>query len=75
MTGENSVSVMRTFASPCSRINASVLASRRMFKALSTAPVIGTPKWDSYRAGIFGAITDTVSPGPMFRLASAEASR
>lgn len=30
-----------------------------MFIALITAPAIGTPKWASYKAGIFGAIIAT----------------
>ena len=65
MTGENSVSVSSTLASPCSRMKAIVSASRRMFSAFSTAPAIGTPKCASKASGTFGAITATVSPRPM----------
>ena len=50
-------------------------ASSRVLSVLSTAPHIGTPKCASYIAGMFGAITATVSPLPMPRRASAEASR
>jgi hypothetical protein len=42
-TGANSVSVSRTFASPCSRMKAIEAGSRRMLSALSTAPHIGIP--------------------------------
>ena len=51
-----------------------VSASKRILRALSTAPVIKTPKCASNNAGIFGAITDTVSPIPTPFLLSAEAS-
>ena len=50
-------------------------ASSRMLSALSTAPIIGTPKCASNIAGMLGSITATVSPLPMPRAASAEASR
>ena len=72
--GENSRSVSKTFVSACSKILASVSASIRIFRVFKTAPVINTPKCASKIAGIFGAITDTVSPLPIPRLLKAEAS-
>jgi hypothetical protein len=50
-------------------------ASSRVFSVLSTAPVIGTPKWASNIAGTFGSITATVSPTPMPRCARELARR
>ncbi|MCY1374792.1 hypothetical protein D9M69_621550 [compost metagenome] len=50
-------------------------ASRRWLIALSTAPASGMPKWASSMAGVLGASTDTVSPGAMPRIASADARR
>ncbi len=69
-----SASTITTLASPCSRMKAIVAASSRVLMAFSTAPAIGTPKCASNRAGMLGAITATVSPRRMPRLASAEAS-
>ena len=43
INGASSVSVSSALASPCSRMKASVAASRRMLSALRTAPHIGTP--------------------------------
>ena len=74
-TGANSVSVSSTFASPCSSMNAIASASSRVLSVLSTPPVIGTPKCASIISGVFASITATVSPAPMPRRASAEASR
>src|SRR6516225_90785 len=62
ITGENSVSVSNTLASPWRSMNAIVSGSRRMFSAFNTAPAIGTPKWTSNASGMLGAITATVSP-------------
>ncbi|SAK99352.1 hypothetical protein AWB82_07284 [Caballeronia glebae] len=56
-------------------MNASVAASSRVLSVLSTAPVIGTPKCASTISGVFGSIAATVSPRPMPRAASADASR
>jgi hypothetical protein len=56
-------------------MNAIASASRRVLRAFSTAPVIGTPKCASYISGVFDSITATVSPGPTPRAASADASR
>ena len=75
MTGANSLSVISSFASPWRKMKAIVSASRRMFRAFSTAPDIGTPKCASKASGVFCAINATVSPRPMPRAASAEASR
>ena len=50
-------------------------ASSLVLRALSTAPVMGTPKWHSYISGVLDSITATVSPGPMPRFTSADASR
>ena len=72
---ENSRSVMIAFASPWSSMNAIASASSLVFSVFSTAPAIGTPKWHSYISGMFGSIAATVSPRPMPRFASAEASR
>jgi hypothetical protein len=75
ITAENSRSAMRSFASPCFSMNAMASGSRRVLRVFSTAPHIGTPKCASYIAGMFGSMTATVSPVPMPRFASAEASR
>ena len=72
---ENSRSVMSAFASPWFSMNAIASASSRVLSVLSTAPAIGTPKWHSYISGVLGSIAATVSPTPMPRFASAEASR
>ena len=56
-------------------MNAIASASRRVFKVLSTPPLIGTPKWASNISGVFAAISATVSPLPMPASLSAEASR
>jgi len=66
---------MSTRASPWSSMKATVSASSRVLRVLSTAPVMGTPKWASTSSGVFAAITATVSPVPMPRPASAEARR
>jgi hypothetical protein len=71
----NSRSVIRTFASPWPSMKAIASASSRVFRVLSTAPIIGTPKWHSYISGVFASIAATVSPVPMPRRASADASR
>ena len=63
-TGENSVSVMSTFASPCSSMKAIASASSRVLSVLSTPPVIGTPKCASTISGVFAAMTATVSAKP-----------
>ena len=68
-------STSRTFASECSRMNVIAAASRRVLIGTRTAPVIGTPKWASIISGVFASRTATVSPRPMPRVASAEASR
>ena len=52
------------FASPCWRVKASVAASRRVLSAFSTAPAMGTPKWASSIAGVFGSIAATDIAGP-----------
>ena len=52
-----------------------VRASSRVLMALSTAPSAGTPWCASSIAGTLGKTTATVSPSPMPRAASAEASR
>ncbi|MNF62402.1 hypothetical protein D3C84_440830 [compost metagenome] len=41
---------------------------------LSTAPLMGTPKWASNIAGILGATMETVSPSPIPYRRRAEAS-
>ena len=74
IVGENSLSVISTFASPWFSMKAMASASRRVFSVFSTPPVIGTPKWHSYISGVLASIAATVSPLPMPRLASAEAS-
>src|ERR1700693_6013551 len=51
---ENSRSVIRTLAPPCSSMKAIASASRRVFSVLRTAPAIGTPKWHSSISGVFG---------------------
>ena len=75
ITGAKSVSVIRALASPWFNMKAMVEASRRVFIAFRTAPVIGTPKVASKDGGTFGAMTETVSPLPIPRAASAEARR
>ena len=65
MTLEYSVSTINTFVSACSRINAIVGASKRVFNAFITAPVIGMPKVASKDGGTLGAIIETVSPAPI----------
>ena len=75
ITGENSVSVISTLASPWRRMKAIVSGSSRMFSAFSTAPAIGTPKCASNASGRLGDITATVSPRPTPRAASAPARR
>ena len=75
MVGENSRSVISTLVSLWSRMKAIIAASRRMLRALSTAPSIGTPKCASKISGTLGAITATVSPMPTPCSDSAEASR
>jgi hypothetical protein len=71
----NSVSVIRTFAPPCSSMKAIASASRRVLSVLSTPPVIGTAKCASIISGVLAAIKATVSPAPMPALTSAEAKR
>ena len=75
ITGENSLSVISTLASPWPRMKAMPWASRRKLSAFRTAPAMGTPKWASSMGGELGAITATVSPGPMPRPCKADASR
>ena len=75
MVGANSVSVISTFAPPCSSMKAMASASSRVFNVLSTPPLISTPKWASTISGVFAAISATVSPAPMPARTSAEASR
>ena len=75
IVGESSRSVMIAFASPCSRMKATVLASRRVLMVLTTAPSIGTARVASQAAGTLGAMTETVSPRPIPRAARPEASR
>jgi hypothetical protein len=50
-------------------------ASSRVLSVLSTAPVMGTPKWHSYISGVFESMAATVSPRPTPAPVSAEASR
>ena len=71
---ENSRSVNSTLASPWSSWKAIASASSRVLSVFSTAPDIGTPKWHSYIAGVFGSIAATVSPGCTPRRCSALAS-
>ena len=52
-----------------------IAASSRVLSECSTAFTIGTPKCASSIGGVLDSITVTVSPLPMPRLASAEASR
>jgi hypothetical protein len=79
ITGANSVSVIRTFASPWPSMNASASASRRVLSVLSTAPAIGTPKCASTISGVFASITATVSflptPAPRERGGEPPAAR
>ena len=75
MIGENSRSVISTFASPCSSMNAIASASSRVLSVFSTAPVIGTPKCASYIAGHVGQHGRDGVAAPMPRCASAEARR
>ncbi len=56
-------------------MNASASASSRVLSVLSTPPVIGTPKCASTISGVLASIAATVSPRPIPRRASAEASR
>ena len=73
--GAYSVSLIRTFVSACSRINDMDWESRRVFKAFSTAPVMGTPNVTSKAGGTFGAKIETVSPFFIPLFLSAEAKR
>ncbi len=57
----NSGSTKSTLVSACSSIKAIVLASKRVFRVLRTAPAIGTAKCASIIAGTFGNKTETVS--------------
>ena len=57
IVGANSLSVISTFASPCSSMNAIASASSRVLSVLSTAPVIGTPKWASTISGVLAGMT------------------
>ncbi len=52
----------------------STAASRRVFTECSTAFTIGTPKCASSMGGVLDSIAVTVSPLPMPRFASADAS-
>ena len=61
-------------ACPWSSMKATVCASRRVFNAFNTAPLIGMPKCASTMGGVLGSITATVSPLPMPLRASALAS-
>ena len=74
MTPENSRSTISTFVSAWSSWKAMTAASSRVFSECSTALTIGTPKCASSMAGVLDSITETVSPLPMPRAASAEAS-
>ena len=56
-------------------MNAIPAASSRMLSGTITAPVIGIPKCASIISGVFASSNATVSPRPMPRAASAEASR
>ena len=56
-------------------MNVTAAASRRVLIGTRTAPVMGTPKWASIISGVFASRTATVSPRPIPRVASAEASR
>ena len=60
-TAANSGSTSKTLVSACSSMKAMVLASKRVFKVLSTAPAIGTAKCASIIAGMFGNKAETVS--------------
>jgi hypothetical protein len=75
ITGENSVSVISTLASPWRKMKAIVSGSRRMLSAFNTAPAIGTPKCASNASGRLGDMSATVSPRPTPRAASAPARR
>ena len=75
IVAENSRSVISARAPPWRSMKAMVSASSRVFSVFSTAPHIGTPKCASYIAGMFGAITATVSFLPIPRRASADARR
>src|SRR3954453_323751 len=68
-------STRRTFASECSRMNATLAASSRVLIGTRTAPVIGIAKWASIISGVFASRTATVVPRPIPRAASADASR
>jgi hypothetical protein len=65
ITAANSGSTITALASPWSSMKATVSGSRRVFKALSTAPAIGMPKCASTIGGVLGKITATVSFLPM----------
>ena len=64
-TAANSGSTNNTLVSACSSMKAKVLASKRVFKVLSTAPAIGTAKCASIMAGMLGSSVETVSFLPM----------
>ena len=70
-----SLSVNKTLVSACSRMKAIALASSLTFSALSTAPVIGTPKCASNVSGVLAPMNDTVSPLPMPIFCKADASK
>ena len=61
----NSGSTITALASPWSSMKAMVSGSSRVFRALSTAPAMGTPKWASTMGGVLGSMTATVSFLPM----------
>ena len=69
MMPANSGSTMTALASPWSSMKATASGSSRVFRALSTAPAIGTPKCASTIGGVLGSITATVSflPMPLWR--------
>ncbi len=74
ITPENSRSTISTLVSAWSSLKAITAASSRVFTECSTAFTIGTPKCASSIGGVLDSIAVTVSPLPMPRLASAEAS-
>ena len=71
----NSRSVKSTLVSAWPRINAMAFASKRIFSAFNTAPVIGTAKCASKVSGVFAPINETVSPLPIPCFINAEASK
>lgn len=73
-TAPNSRSTSTTLLWACWKIKAIDSASSRVLMVLSTAPLMGTPKWASNMAGVLGATMETVSPSPMPRRRRAEAS-